>query len=245
MQTIAKLVGNRIKYKQIPNPSELVMDGVRWGRFDEVFTPAYWVGQAWLYEDGFSERRFRIGGTFKEEVAACLLGGYGIPAEIGLAAFSRIRNLGYLIGDPPSQEQILEALGSPFQIRGHRLHYRFQRQKSKYLYEFLHAIDKEPPPKNKSKNLRSWLMKFRGIGPKTASWITRNWCASDEVAILDIHIHRAGIHIGLFRPSQLIPKDYFAMEDRFLNFARSIGVRASILDTIIWSQMRLISHVVF
>jgi endonuclease III len=41
-------------------------------------------------------------------------------------------------------------------------------------------------------------MSLPGIGPKTASWIARNWLDADDVAILDIHIMRVGQVIGLF-----------------------------------------------
>ncbi|MGY3221470.1 thermostable 8-oxoguanine DNA glycosylase [Bradyrhizobium sp. USDA 4512] len=81
-------------------------------------------------------------------------------------------------------------------------------------------------------------MKIPGVGPKTASWITRNWLGSDEVAILDIHIIRAGVLIGLFGRQQSVPRDYDVMEARFLAFAAALNVRPSLLDAVMWREMR-------
>lgn len=82
------------------------------------------------------------------------------------------------------------------------------------------------------------MLAFKGIGPKTASWIVRNHLGSDEVAILDIHVIRAGRLIGLFGGKENVQRHYQAMEDKFLLFARRIGVPASCLDIIMWRQMR-------
>jgi thermostable 8-oxoguanine DNA glycosylase len=81
-------------------------------------------------------------------------------------------------------------------------------------------------------------MSFRGIGPKTASWIVRNWYDSDDVAILDVHIVRAGQIAGVFPRTAALPRDYYVLEDLFLRFARAIEVRPSALDAKMWSQMR-------
>ena len=86
--------------------------------------------------------------------------------------------------------------------------------------------------------MRSWLVGLPGIGPKTASWIVRNWCDSDEVAILDIHIYRAGRLTGFFSVLDRISRNYVQMEQKFLEFAWGIGVRPSHLDAVIWRRMK-------
>ena len=83
-------------------------------------------------------------------------------------------------------------------------------------------------------------MELPGIGPKTASWIVRNWLGSDDVAILDVHVLRAGILMGLFPEDCRLPKDYEVLEKKFLDFARAIQVRASLLDAIMWRDMRVL-----
>jgi thermostable 8-oxoguanine DNA glycosylase len=84
-------------------------------------------------------------------------------------------------------------------------------------------------------------MAIPGIGPKTASWIVRNWTGTDEVAILDVHVIRAGQLIGLFPKHIRLPRDYSALEARFLEFSHALKVRASLLDAIIWREMRVLT----
>jgi thermostable 8-oxoguanine DNA glycosylase len=88
------------------------------------------------------------------------------------------------------------------------------------------------------------LLTFPGIGPKTASWITRNSLHSDDVAILDIHIIRAGLLMGLFSPKHSVQRDYFDMEARLVAFAHSAGVSLSRFDSIIWCYMRQMHEMV-
>jgi thermostable 8-oxoguanine DNA glycosylase len=96
--------------------------------------------------------------------------------------------------------------------------------------------------------LRNALMTLPGVGPKTASWIVRNWLGSDEVAILDIHIVRAGILAGLFEPDEDVSKNYIRMEAQFIAFSRALGVQTSDLDALIWRMMRttprLVMHLI-
>lgn len=102
----------------------------------------------------------------------------------------------------------------------------------------MRMIEDNPPATIQARQFRDDLMEIPGIGPKTASWIARNWLGSDEVAILDIHIIRAGVLIGLFDSRQSVPRDYKAMEERFLTFARALDVRPSLLDAVMWREMR-------
>jgi N-glycosylase/DNA lyase len=92
--------------------------------------------------------------------------------------------------------------------------------------------------------LRNLLMKLPGIGPKTASWIVRNWCGSDEVAILDIHVIRAGILMKLFSTKDRPERNYLDMERRFLDLANALNTSAANLDALIWQQMRSTPRIV-
>ena len=85
--------------------------------------------------------------------------------------------------------------------------------------------------------VRDWLLALPGIGYKTASWIARNWLDADDVAILDIHVLRAGALAGFFERELTVERDYLQLEDQFLKFSRAIGVRASELDAVIWLEM--------
>ena len=102
------------------------------------------------------------------------------------------------------------------------------------VVEALPEIDQGLP----DRALRDEIMTLKGIGPKTASWVVRNWRDSDQVAILDIHIVRACEHIGLFEPGWTVERHYLAMEEAFLAFAEVIGARPSLLDSVMWNVMR-------
>jgi N-glycosylase/DNA lyase len=235
MQAIAHVTATGVTHACLPDADAHVLPGIKWGRHDTLFTPAYWAYQAWVAEILDLPFRYKLGGSLSEEVAACLLGGYGIKAEVGLAAFRRVRDRGHLKGKISARE-IFTSLSEPLEIGETTVRYRFAHQRSVYLAEALTMIEKEEPPADDLR-FRLWLLKFRGIGPKTASWITRNWKDSDNVAIIDVHVCRAGELIGLYRYGSS-RNDYFRMERDFLLFAQAVGVRVSVLDVIIWSQMR-------
>jgi thermostable 8-oxoguanine DNA glycosylase len=214
------------------------MPNLRWGRSDVLFTPAYWAFQLRLHPELGRHGGHRLGESLKEEAAACLLGGHGIPAHIGLAAFFAVREAGLLHRSCLSADDIHDVLSRPLDVGGQRqVRYRFARQKSIYLAGLLNGFP-APQCETDARLIRDWLLGFDGVGPKTASWIVRNWFDSDQVAIIDIHVHRAGVLTGFFRPEQVVARDYTEMESQFLEFSTAIGARSSALDALIWSQMR-------
>lgn len=215
------------------------MPGVRWGRFEELFTPAYWVSQLWMRSVALAPQTHRLGETLQEEVAACIVGGYGIPAEVGLAAFTRLKETGLLAEPGIKENDFLCALQQPLVLKNKTIRYRFAKQKARYLHGTLEKLWSDSPPNDSDQTFRNWLLQLPGIGLKTASWITRNWLDSDQVAVIDIHIHRAGILAGFFSRTDYVQSDYLSMEEKYLNFARGIGVRPSILDAFIWLDMKM------
>ena len=238
MQKVIAKFGGEYRFLALPDPQVTVMDGVCWGHHDHLLTPAFWASRVWMEGDRAADW-FRLGETLSEEVVACLLGGYGIPAEVGLAAFERVREKMQTIWDFVPDDTALEALlRKPLIVNGKKIHYRFARQKARYVAACLQKIDTMGPPPDSDLDFREWLLELPGIGYKTASWIVRNWRASDEVAIIDIHVVRACLVMGVF-PSRADPsRHYLGLEKRFLDFAFSIGVRASILDAVIWRTMK-------
>lgn len=235
-QVFLMLNGGRVETVHLPDPREQVLPGIRWGRFQHFFTPAFWYTQVLIAEQkGFPEKP-RLGHTLMEEVAACLLGGYGMRAEIGLMAFRRLKEHGVFSETPPPH-QIVQLLEAPLQVGGRAVRYRYPRQRGHYLSAALRKLVDESPPEE-DQAFRRWLLGFAGIGPKTASWITRNWLGSDCVAVIDVHVRRAGLLLGIFREDMQPSRDYLGMEQVFLEFAAAIRVRASILDAVMWSHMR-------
>lgn len=236
------IIAGAVEELILPNPSDMLMAGVKWGEFDNFFTPAFWAVQAWLDRKENRYGSYKLGNTLEEEVTACLLGGHGIPSEVGLAAFKTIRDKGLITRDV-TLEEITSALQEPLEIGARPVRYRFWRQKSKYLHQSIVTLFEKQPVFCRGKELRDWMVaNLSGVGPKTASWIARNWLSSDEVAIIDIHIQRAGVYAGFFTEDLCVEKNYYEMEDRFLQFANALGVRPAILDTLIWRQMKDLNY---
>ncbi len=237
-QEVAYYAQSQLKTLVLPNASLEVLPGIVWGAVEQPFTPAFWAAQVHLAGRGDdTPPTFRLGRSFHEEAVACLLGGHGIPAEMGLAAFEALRSHGFLEGCCPSEGEVCSVLERPLRIRDRHLRYRFARQKGRYVAALLQNLN-ELPSNLDDRQLRDWLLQSPGIGLKTASWIVRNWRGSDSVAIIDIHLHRAGLLTGFFTRHDALPKSYLGMEERYLDFALAIGVQASLLDAIIWQQMR-------
>jgi N-glycosylase/DNA lyase len=232
------LRGEEILQREVPAPEANVLPNVSWGRPDVFFTPAYWMTQHWMREGNLPQRSHGLGQTFEEEVVACLLGGHGIPAEVGIAAFERLRSRGLLSGPCLDADAFSVNLREPLTVFGRQIIYRFWSQKAKYIATALRMLKEHSPPHESPRDLRNYLMHFPGIGPKTASWVVRNWLGSNEVAILDIHIVRAGQLMNLYSVTDRVETHYFDMEQRFLDLALAIGAPAADLDALIWSEMR-------
>jgi len=77
------MITNEELVLSLPSSRTEIMAGVEWGDPCALFTPAYWYSQYIMRKNDKSRSpiRHRIGETFAEELTACLLGGYGIPAE--------------------------------------------------------------------------------------------------------------------------------------------------------------------
>lgn len=228
--------GRQLHSLEIPSASAEIMPGVVWGCATELFTPAFWKYQSAGFQRRVDRNSFRLGNTITEELAVCLLGGFGMPAELGLAAFHRLRDRSLLAAEV-RQEEIERALSEPFHIGNRQRRYRFPKQKARYLW---HALQMTGALPEAPRQLRDFLVRLPGIGPKTASWVVRNHYACDEVAILDVHILRAGVAMGLFLPGADPARDYFKLEARFLQFCGAIGEPASLVDSLMWDYMRRI-----
>lgn len=221
---------------ELPPAHDQLLPGVPWGRVEAFPTPAYWAYQVMSKRVLGEPPEYKLGQTLAQEVAACLLGGHGIPAPVGVAAFERLRDHGVL-ASTRTIDELLPPLEAPLAVYGKLVRYRFARQKARYVSQALVCLAAGEPPQQSGRALRDWLLHLNGIGPKTASWIARNWLRADDVAILDIHILRVGRAIGLFPIHLTVERHYLALEDLFLAFSQGMGVRASELDAVIWYEM--------
>jgi thermostable 8-oxoguanine DNA glycosylase len=211
---------------------------VRWGHGWQVGTAAYWIALTEnAVRDGrlpTSPGRHRIGGDLAEEVAACLLGGHGLPHQVGLAAFEAVRAEGLLRG-PVTLQAIEAVLRRPLRVGSRTVRYRFPAQRAGYLAAALTRLHTQTPPAT-ARALRDWLLDLPGIGPKTAGWIVRNHLGSGDVAVIDIHVLRAGIEAAVFDPSWTPARQYSLLEALFLAWARHGAVNAADLDAVVWAE---------
>jgi thermostable 8-oxoguanine DNA glycosylase len=206
-----------------------------WGLPHELGTAAFWVEQTRRRHPTGSHR---FGRTLEEEVVACLLGGHGMRAGLGIAAFERLQKRGLIsITKPPSVEELRAELAVPLTLAdGSLVRYRFPNQRAHRIGVALQILAAEHPPPG-GFELRDWLLKIPGIGPKTASWITRNWSASEGIAIIDVHVHRVGVAAGFFAPHWRLPSHYEQFEEAFCAVARIGRVSTAALDARIWRDM--------
>lgn len=237
-QTVFALAGGEIISLVLPGAKDrLGRRALQWGTAEMPLTPAYWAAQSWMWALEEPEH-FRLGRTLSEEMLACILGGYGIPAEVGLAAYDRLRRV--LREDPcvlTEIDRVRSLLSEPLLIGARRVRYRFANQKAGYIADAFRRLP-EIDEALADRPLRDRLTELRGFGPKTASWVVRNWRASDEVAILDIHILRAGVQLGIFPAKWSVERHYGQLEEAYLEFAADLGVKASILDSVMWMTIR-------
>lgn len=238
MQSVWAGYGNSARLLELPDSDEEVVRGVRWGVPDRLGTPAYWAVRCnWNEEDTPS---FACGASsLAEEIGFCLLGGYSVTFEANIAAFEWLRQ--NEIFDPRnevSEDRILELLSEPLNVKGRLRRYRFPNQRARRIASMRRQLVEMPLDLVSPRALRDRLMTFEGIGPKTASWIVRNHLDSDEVAIIDVHVLRACRLMSLFPDEISLPRDYESLEERFLDFAKAIKVRSSLLDAVMWAETR-------
>lgn len=220
---------------ELPSSDALAFNGVLWGQIEAFPTPAYWHYQVVSRRLTARPTHYKLGHTLAEELGACLLGGHGIPAKVGIAAYERLRKLG-AFNTSPSQAELETQLREPLQVDGRPVRYRFAAQKAKYLAKALPLVHAAPEFQT-GKQLRDWLIGLPGVGHKTASWVARNWLDADDVAILDVHIMRVGQALGIFPMGRTVERHYLELEAMFLEFSKAIDVRASELDAVIWHEL--------
>jgi thermostable 8-oxoguanine DNA glycosylase len=229
--------------RQVPDPEAMLMPGVRWGHHWVVFTPAYWLSQMWMagIHEG-SQARYAAHGTLDEELVFCILGGFGVTAELAKSAFEACKKANLITDRVVAASSWEETLSHPLPVNGRHIRYRYPRAKAKYLAGAMTYLRESSIEIADGRSLRDCLLKIPGVGPKTAGWVARNYLDTDDVAILDVHIVRAGLLCELFQPTQRVERDYFAMEARFINFCRRLGARPAVLDCLIWDQMRVLGR---
>jgi N-glycosylase/DNA lyase len=207
-----------------------------WGRPDGLGTVAYWIDQT---KRAPLLRDLRAGRSLRDEVVFCLLGGHGITYAMNLAAYRAVEESGLLDLLHPPADRLEHVLSIPMTVSGRDrpARYRFPRQRALRLAAALEMLAAREPPRG-ALALREWLCHLPGVGPKTASWVVRNRMMADDIAVIDIHVRRAGLAAGYFRASWRLPRDYGLFELAFCAVARLGGVSAAALDHCVWDQLQ-------
>jgi N-glycosylase/DNA lyase len=228
-------------HRELPDPEETLMSGVTWGHHWAVFTPAYWLSQMWMAALHKGSRApYAARGSLDEELVFCMLGGFGITAELATSAFQACAGANLISERAVAAASWEETLSRPMNVNGKFIRYRYPRAKAKYLASAMTYLREKSIDVSSGRAMRDSLLPIPGVGPKTAGWVARNYLDADDVAILDIHLIRAGLLCDLFNPNQRIERDYFAMEARFIEFCGRLGARPAVLDCLIWEQMRVL-----
>lgn len=228
-------------------PTDEVIPGVLYGTPDHIFSACHWQIVAKNAEkEGHNytnKKPFNPDDMFLD-IVFCLIGGHGVKAEAAWAFYKQFLNK--IDPDNFTEEQVYELFTTPTEVfkDAKKQKYRFPRQKAKQIYQASQTIKGMVFDTNDHIKFRNQLMEFNGIGYKIAGWLTRNVLGSDEVAILDVHILNAGKHIDLFPADYKLPKDYLKLEQRFLAFAKALGVKASCLDAVMWDEVRRIGSII-
>lgn len=239
IRTVSLMIRDNLVEREMHDAASEVLPGILWGDPWKLFTPAYWLAQAWMSEidlkpTGQHSAKHGIVG----ELGFCMLGGFGITAELATAAYERCWKAGLFSRHETRPEVWVAELSTPLQVGCRQIKYRYPNQKSRFLAAAMQYVQQNQLRTDSGMALRDQLLNIDGVGYKTASWVARNVLDSDEVAILDIHVLRAGLLCGLFSPLQRVERNYKEMEARFLLFCEKLEIRPSALDCLIWGDMR-------
>lgn len=244
MQLYYLLREGKIATLELPDATHEVLPGIRFGSPVTPFTPAYWVAQA--HEHAIAE--IHPSETLKPDELAykatfCLLGGYGVTAELATAAYFECEQSNLIASRCTDARAWRRSLERPLRVSGNVVSYRFPRQKAEYLAALMQRLCDSAPPTDCAVALRNWLLDSVGIGHKTAAWITRNFMGDAAVAIIDVHLYRAMAICGVFPLSLSLARHYVQLEERFLAFCRALGVPPGPFDLLVWQQMRTFGRI--
>lgn len=123
---------------------------------------------------------------------------------------------------------------------------RFKNKKAEYLYQArCNFFEKENSIYKNIKNskspleLREYLVKnIKGIGWKEASHFLRNIGFGANIAILDRHIIRNLIELGVLKeyPKNLSEKKYEKIEEKMKKLSKDLDIPIDTLDLVFWAK---------
>ena len=206
----------------------------RWGLEKGGVVTLVDLGEAVLVAPGgLEDLRRRLLQPVAEVDDNVRLHGHGVRAEVGNAFLKPVIEL--LEEDSlPTSEAVEAVLRTPIAGVGR---YRFPN-KAAYISGAVARIAAEPPPEEPSRRV-DYLLRLRGVGPKTAALIESGLTGLHaEVHINDIWLRRALTPAGVFRSDWDVAQHYDRFEAAFLQYARHGNVLPGALDWCIWDLAR-------
>jgi N-glycosylase/DNA lyase len=180
-----------------------------------------------LWDSGTEEELF-------EELVFCLLTPQS-RARACWAAVEDLRTKGLLMrGDAAALSAALNCV-------------RFRNNKARYILEARKTfapggrvrvrpvLERSAAPEK----VRAWLVdNVKGMGFKEASHFLRNVGLGEGLAILDRHILKNLVALGVIDsvPRSLGPKTYLDIEARMRSFSKEIGIPLACLDLLLWCK---------
>ena len=123
---------------------------------------------------------------------------------------------------------------------------RFRNNKARYIVEARqNLLDNGASLKatlkhfSSSYQAREFLVEnVKGLGYKEASHFLRNIGLGNNLAILDRHILKNIVHLGVIDelPHSLSPKKYLEIERKMAKFAEKVGIPTAHLDILLWCK---------
>ena len=187
----------------------------------------------------------------EDELLFCLLGGYGITEEHGRSAWQAVRRLepfSEVWRDDDLFTRVMATLERPqFEPRradGSLRRYRFPKRKAAIIVKARGWVHSRKPLDecllywDDPKDRRRILLECPGLGLKSASWLLRNLGMGDGLAVLDVHLVRALQDAKRIANEIRLPRDYYAVEQAFLDWCHELNAPSAAFDLFIWEWQR-------
>jgi N-glycosylase/DNA lyase len=186
----------------------------------------------------------------RRELLFCLLGGHGVPYELGRSATDVVARLD--VFEPTRDDDDLAELlfnqldapqFEPRRVDGALRRYRYPARKAALIVgcrNWLTGIQQLGCSLRElscERERRRALCECPGLGLKSASWLLRNCGLAEDLAILDVHVLRVMTAAGRLGVAKL-PRDYERVEAAFVEWCNEIGAPAAGFDLMLWELSR-------
>ena len=210
-----------------------------------------WRAAEGFYRQAFAPSKFVCHEGIEDELLFCLLGGYGIAEEHGRSAWQKVRRLGPFSEDWRDDDLFASIMATlelsqfePRRADGSLRRYRFPKRKAAIIVGARKWVRSHQPLAeyllywDDPKDRRKLLLGCPGLGLKSASWLLRNLGMGDGLAILDVHLVRALQGAQRIADEVRLPRDYYAVEEAFLDWCHELDAPSDAFDLFIWEWQR-------